>query len=583
VRAKLVGLSLGLIVLPGAVLAFLASSNATSALERAVGRQLATIAGGAAQEVAGVIADQQRRLASWADQELMREVLVGDVDKRISRFLVGEQIRTLTLLDVIATDGSGLAIAGTDPAVLGTVPESRGHPADAGVSMTGPYASTRYARAVLEFAVAIPDPEEAASRIGTLRALYDWRAVTAALAEVQADVASQGIGVELLVLDADGVLIGGAWTVRPGLEAGADLRAAGWRAVEEDPIFFGVEGPTDALVGHAAVGLPVAAWSVIALQPRAAALAPVREMNQRLFAMLGLVIIVGLTIAVLLAHRITQPIRTLTKATAELARAGAALVAVPVRSHDEIGELTAAFNRMAGDLRRAHDDLVATARLATVGEIAAGIAHEVRTPLGILRGSAQMLGRALSGEDAQQGELIEMIVGEVDRLERVVSGLTELAKPHPPTMADTPLEPLLEHAAEFVAGQAEASGVGVRFERTGSRSAARCDREQIYQVLLNLLVNALQVQPTGGEIRLRMLPGSNGSVGFEVSDDGPGMTPETQARIFSPFYTKREGGTGLGLALVERIVRAHEGTVKVESIPGQGATFRIELPRGGTA
>ncbi len=577
------GLSLALIVVPGAVLAFLASTNATTALERAVGRQLATIAGGAAQEVASVIADEQARLASWADQELMREVLVGDVDKRISRFLVGQQIRTLTLLDVIATDASGAAVAGTDPAVLGTLPESQSTPSDTGVSMTGPYPSTRYGRSVLEFAVAIPDPEEAASRIGTLRALYDWRAVTAALADVQADVATQGIGVELLVLDVDGVLIGGAWTARAGLEAGADLRAAGWGAAEDDPIFFGVDAPADALIGHAAVGLPVAAWSVVALQPRAAALAPVREMNQRLAAMLGVVIVVGLTIAVLLAHRITQPIRTLTKATTELARVGVALVAIPVRSHDEIGELTTAFNRMASDLRRAHDDLVATARLATVGEIAAGIAHEVRTPLGILRGSAQMLGRSLVGVDAQQRELVDMIVGEVDRIERVVSGLTELAKPRPPAMADTPLEPLLEHAAEFVAGQAEASGVGLRFERTGSESAARCDREQIYQVLLNLLVNALQVQPGGGEIRLRVLPGSNGSVGFEVSDDGPGMTPETQARIFSPFYTKREGGTGLGLALVERIVRAHEGTVKVDSVPGHGATFRIELPKGRTA
>jgi signal transduction histidine kinase len=194
-----------------------------------------------------------------------------------------------------------------------------------------------------------------------------------------------------------------------------------------------------------------------------------------------------------------------------------------------------------------------------------------------------MLGRALPADDARQHELVDMIVGEVDRLERVVSGLTELAKPHPPAIEPTELEPLLARAADFVAGQAEKSGVAIQLERAHPACSARCDPEQIYQVILNLLVNALQAQPRGGAIRLRTLGGANGRVGFEVSDDGPGIAPEAQARIFTPFYTRREGGTGLGLALVERIVRAHGGTVTVASVPGAGATFRVELPGGSAA
>jgi signal transduction histidine kinase len=519
----------------------------------------------------------------------MREVLVADVDKRIGRFLLGERARTPHLLGIIAIDAAGTAVAATEPAVLGSGSESavvravmQGGASEE-VAVAGPHPSTRHRGTVFELAAPIRDPEDPSTRIGVLHAIYDWGVVTAALAKIRDDLAALGIGVEILVVDAEGRLIGGSWAPRPSLESGDDLRAEGWRSVAVHAPTYGVEPSADALVGRAALAAPAPHWSVLALQPRNAALAPVRAMNRRLLITLALVTLAGLAVATLLAHRMARPLRLLTRATGELTRIGGALQAIPVRSQDEIGALTAAFNRMAADLRRAHDDLVATARLASVGEIAAGIAHEVRTPLGILRGSAQMLGRAPSGDDARRNELIEMIVGEVDRLERVVSGLTELAKPHPPAIEPAALEPLLERAADFVAGQAEKSGVAVHLERGDRACTARCDSEQIYQVVLNLLVNALQAQPQGGAIRLRTLGGANGRVGFEISDDGPGIAPEVQARIFTPFYTQREGGTGLGLALVERIVRAHEGTVTVVSAPGLGATFRVELPAGAAA
>jgi signal transduction histidine kinase len=105
----------------------------------------------------------------------------------------------------------------------------------------------------------------------------------------------------------------------------------------------------------------------------------------------------------------------------------------------------------------------------------------------------------------------------------------------------------------------------------------------MYQVALNLLVNALQAQPSGGAIRLKTQAGRNERVAFEVSDDGPGIPPDVRPHIFTPFFTKREGGTGLGLALVERIVRAHQGTVTVESGRDSGTTFRIELPAAEAA
>jgi len=194
-----------------------------------------------------------------------------------------------------------------------------------------------------------------------------------------------------------------------------------------------------------------------------------------------------------------------------------------------------------------------------------------------MRGSAQMLGRAVGAEGRQTSELVDMIVGEVDRLERLVAALTELGRPREPSIEETRIEPLLARAVEFVSGQATSQHVTItqRFEHP---CLARCDPEQIYQVALNLLVNALHVLPDGGRLDVRTIGPEHGRVAFEVSDDGPGIAPELHRQVFMPFFTRRPGGTGLGLAFVERVALAHQGRVSVRSMPGAGATFRVELP-----
>jgi two-component system sensor histidine kinase HydH len=179
-------------------------------------------------------------------------------------------------------------------------------------------------------------------------------------------------------------------------------------------------------------------------------------------------------------------------------------------------------------------------------------------------------------------ELAEMIVGEVDRIDRVVTGLLELARPRAPHLEPTGLAPLLARALDFVDGQAREKGVRVHRDFPPA-PPAHCDPEQIYQVALNLVVNAIQVLPPGGGLTVRTLPRWDGWVGFEVSDDGPGIPIELQERIFTPFFSTRPGGTGLGLALVQRMVQAHHGMVAVQSEPGRGTTFRVTLPVAGQA
>jgi two-component system sensor histidine kinase AtoS len=194
-----------------------------------------------------------------------------------------------------------------------------------------------------------------------------------------------------------------------------------------------------------------------------------------------------------------------------------------------------------------------------------------------MRSSAQLL--ATSKPDLPRyGELAETIVAEVDRVERVVGGLLQLAKPLEHKLEPVMLQEILERAAEFVALEAKRQGIHLTCDLDGKQPLAFCDREQIYQVVLNLVVNALQAVPAGGAIELRMLPATANTVGFRVADDGPGLPPDLRDRIFKPFVTGRENGTGLGLAFVERVVKAHQGTVSVETGTGGGTIFDVRLP-----
>jgi signal transduction histidine kinase len=251
---------------------------------------------------------------------------------------------------------------------------------------------------------------------------------------------------------------------------------------------------------------------------------------------------------------------------------------VPVRSADEIGELAGAFNSMSQRLRTAQEELVSTAKLAFAGELAAGVAHEVRTPLAVMRSSAQMLLDSPSPRSASDAELLATLVSEVDRIEHVVSGLVELAKPGPQRLEATRLEDLLSRTATFLGRQAHGQGVEIETDFAPDAKPALCDPEQVYQVMLNLVVNALQALEGGGCIVLRTCRDGGEMTGFEVQDDGPGIPDDLRQRIFDPFVTGRVGGTGLGLALVRRVVESHHGAIETESRSGKGTTFRVHLP-----
>jgi signal transduction histidine kinase len=252
---------------------------------------------------------------------------------------------------------------------------------------------------------------------------------------------------------------------------------------------------------------------------------------------------------------------------------------VPVRSDDEVGVLARSFNQMASDLERSQRDLVEAEKFAFVGELAAGVAHEVRTSLGVLRSAAQMLGRSLaSAPGSEIPELVGMIRDEVGRLGAVVDDLLKLDRPRGMLPEPTSLSLPLVRAAEFVEPQASEKGVLIAVSCPATAPIVACDREALQHACVNLLVNAVQYLPRGGRVEL-VVEGARAGFGcFRVSDDGPGIPEDVRQRIFDPFMTGREAGVGLGLTFVKRAIHEHGGRITVAPSDAGGACFRVEIP-----
>ncbi|MBF0524346.1 MAG: PAS domain-containing protein [Deltaproteobacteria bacterium] len=214
-------------------------------------------------------------------------------------------------------------------------------------------------------------------------------------------------------------------------------------------------------------------------------------------------------------------------------------------------------------------------RLAAVGRLAAGVAHEIRNPLSSIKGFAQLFKKDFPN-GTPKGEYLDIMIKEIDRLNRTISDLLTYAKPKPPNLKHGDLNSLVEKT--LVLWKPD-PGIQVVTELSHDILHCAIDEDQLTQVLLNLLLNANQAVEGGGRITVATSAGPEPRlVSMTVIDTGPGVNPEFLDRLFDPFFTTREKGTGLGLAIVHSIVEAHGGTVKVHNHPSGGAVFTITLP-----
>jgi signal transduction histidine kinase len=221
-------------------------------------------------------------------------------------------------------------------------------------------------------------------------------------------------------------------------------------------------------------------------------------------------------------------------------------------------------------------------RLAYVGTLASGLAHEIRNPLNSLNLNMQMLEEEMreQGSGPSGGRLLSITRSEISRLERLVTDFLAYAKPRPLELEETPAVRLFDRLAAVLAGEIQRRGVQLDVEDRSGGARVRVDPAQINQLLLNLAQNALAATEDSGRTpRLRLVAArQGGEVLLEVTDNGVGIAPEELARIFELFYSTRKGGTGLGLAIVDRIAQAHGGRVAVRSTPGAGTTVELALP-----
>jgi two-component system sensor histidine kinase PilS (NtrC family) len=229
-------------------------------------------------------------------------------------------------------------------------------------------------------------------------------------------------------------------------------------------------------------------------------------------------------------------------------------------------------------LRSMEEAMQRSARLADLGRVAAGLAHELRNPLASMSGSLELLRSQAAAADEDR-RLMDIVLREASRLEDLVSDFLRFARPPPLRRAGTDVAALLDETLKVFAHDPAAARVKVVRELHAAR--ADCDADQIRQVAWNLLVNAAHAvraaHPDGGVLRVACSP-EDGRVRIEVEDDGKGIAPEDLAKIFMPFYTTKERGSGLGLATVHRVVDAHGGSVAVTSAEGQGSRFTVHLP-----
>jgi len=258
-----------------------------------------------------------------------------------------------------------------------------------------------------------------------------------------------------------------------------------------------------------------------------------------------------------------------------------ALSVTPIAGDDGRCRSAVIVLRDLREIKSLEEEVRRSEKLAAVGELAAGVAHEIRNPLSSIRGLAQFLRHALAGRPKER-EYAEIMVREVDRINRVVTDLLIIARPQEPDLAPTDLQELLDHTVGLLKADADQRGVEIRRAIPSELPEVVMDENQMTQALLNLVLNALQAVEAGGTIEVgASVDAPDSRLNLWVEDDGPGIPPEQISKIFEPFFTTRAKGTGLGLPIVQRIVTHHRGEIRVESPPkgrAGGSRFTISIP-----
>lgn len=553
-------------VLPLLVVMLLAFYQARDTLRTEITNNMQTRANAAFAEVDNMMFERLQNATSWSRLEIMQEVVIGDVDKRLSQFLsdIKKNYRGVYQALYVVNIANEI-VAASDAAMIGkSVPTEKPWLSVqfAGQKVTIFALSHNNLPHYLPVSVQIQDANNQA--IATLWVMVNWSTMTEILNRTQ----NNGSGAALLGVAGDALFNQAA--PKKNQPATATQFVSARPVLANTGAWQTIFNAYDVVVYSEPKSLksvPLFNWQVAITQYRKVAMAPVKRMGYIFAALLLITIALTLALAAPFARRITAPLAKLTDYAQRFVRTSQ--ISMPANHGPaEVRDMSIAFSKMMDDLTLSKENLTRAAKLAVAGEMAAAMSHEVRTPLGILRSSAQVLSRE-KNLSAEGLEVTHFITSETERLNKLVNTLVDSARPRAPEFALYDAWALVNHAVAMLRMQANKKGIAINVLRDNTAPLnLMCDAEQMTQVLLNLILNAIQLLPEGGQIEIAVTEHtyhSEEAISISVADNGAGVNDLQKAHIFDPFFTQRPGGIGLGLAVSQQIVMAHGGQLAVEN------------------
>ncbi len=529
-------------LLPAMLVSFLSFYQARNALKKEITHDLQTLSQTVANSVSHMMFERTQNVASWSELAIMQELQIDDVDKRLSTFLrelqlsYGDVYRTIYVLN-----RQNKVIASSHPQQINQmtpIPIAWFTSAIGSKKIT--YSIIQ--QDVLAISQEIKEPSSD-QVIGRLVAEFNWLQIQNLLNSAVQKPST----VALLGEQGSALAASTHWNESTGYEIHV-----------ESEFKIQADAPT---------------WQVRVEKLHSLAVEPVHRLGYIFLALLASTLLFATFLVTPIAQAITQPLAKLTLFVRSFKQEQ--LAETPKTGPPEVQELAIAFEDLMQDLTKMQANLTRAAKLAVVGEMAAAMSHEVRTPLGILRSSADLLLREPKlSKDGK--EVLGFIISETERLNRLVSTLIDSARPRLPHFVAVDLTGLMTQIVGMLRVQAQAKNIALNLVLSAPVTA-EVDHDQITQVMMNIVLNAIQILPTNGKVMISLRQYLD-IAEIQVADDGPGISDENQAYIFEPFFTQRAGGVGLGLAVVRQIVQAHGGDIRYSTSQFGGAQFTISLP-----
>ena len=541
-------------LLPAMMVSFFSFYQARAALKKEISNDMQTLSIAVVNQIDALIAERVKDATSWSKLAVMQELQINDVDKRLSIFL--SELKANygdAFLAIHALNLQQKVVASSEPSQI-----NQTYKMHVWFSKTVQNDSIDFGKIVNNrFSFNIPIYSAETHKItGSLVAEFNWQKVQ--------DLMNAGFQnpISTALYDGEQLL----------------TASSNWRGQNQHVLHVMQTFPQQSIVET---------WQLRLEKSRSVAVAPVHRLGYVFLGLLISTLVLATLLVTPIAQAITRPMANLTRfvqsldnysgdnATKNNQEIQSLKLSNQLTAPQEVQALNNAFTKLLADLAKTQANLTRAAKLAVVGEMAAALSHEVRTPLGILRSSADLLLREpkLSKEGR---EVLGYVISETERLNKLVSNLIDAAKPKLPNFKQSNLAELIVHCANMLQSQAAEKNVTIHHSTT-YQLLAEFDTDQITQVLINLLQNAIQILPAGGQIQVNALSDGN-KILLTVADNGQGVSAENQAHIFEPFFTQRAGGVGLGLAVVRQIVQAHQGDIQYSASPLGGAQFTISLP-----